>query len=355
MFFDAYTLDADTARTTVDGYVVARAKAARTGIQQYLGYELCMGDAEAVYNVYRPKEAVMDRAFLESFAFKPVTDDHPSEPVTADNWRDLALGLVGDVVPDGEWIMPSMMLTDSALIRKVKAGKVEISVGYDAEIKQQDGVTADGVAYQFIQIPKRVNHIAIVDKARAGKEASFPVIADCVRDAVKQEYGRLSAATQEVEMSLTKIQVGDASFNVAEDDAAKLLGVIAAKDTEIGELKGEIAETAEKVLSEDQVWAKVAELLGLIDTAKKVIGDSFDGKGKSPIEIKKAVVAHRFGDVAVNEAASDAEIEGIFRVVDSAKVADNAMAKAIAKGVEIADAQKAINDASHNFVKRKAN
>ena len=334
--FDDVSLDGVKRRKTADGYVVAMTPIARTGIHDYLGRELDPDgeqglEAGKVYKAYRPKEAVMDRGFIESLNWKPITDAHPAEGfVNADNWRDLAVGMVGEVVVDGERVMAAMMLTDAAIQRKIDGGISQVSVGYESEIIYKAGVTDSGEAFDVIQKPIRANHVAVVERGRAGPKFRVPSLFDAaVSDAVKQEYGRLSAATQGVKMSLTKIMVGDASFNVAEDDAAKLLGVIAAKDTEIGELKAECAEANGKILTEEQVWSQIGDLLALIDSAKQIVGDAYDGKGKSAIEIKKDVVRARFGDEAVADAASDAELDGLYK--GAVRAADNSMVEALKK------------------------
>src|SRR5688572_26799879 len=80
-----------------DGYLVADARVARTGVQLYAGYEV--GKPEmAVVRVYRPDTEVFSRDTLASFAHRPVTNDHPDVPVTADNWKDHAVGNTSDEI-----------------------------------------------------------------------------------------------------------------------------------------------------------------------------------------------------------------------------------------------------------------
>src|SRR5690606_16428458 len=51
------------------------------------------------------------------------------------------------------------------------AGKTELSVGYLAEYAHEPGVTDSGEAYEFVQRRIAVNHVALVDRARAGRNA----------------------------------------------------------------------------------------------------------------------------------------------------------------------------------------
>src|SRR5690606_31354603 len=106
--FDTVTLDG--LRRTQDGYLVADAKVARTGIQIYTGREVDPENKhglrdKATVRVYRPEEEVFAQDAMHSFAYRPVTDDHPTEMVTADNWKALAVGQTGgEVARDGEFV-----------------------------------------------------------------------------------------------------------------------------------------------------------------------------------------------------------------------------------------------------------
>lgn len=67
-------------RTTNDGYLVADCRVARTGIQEYMGYELGDGkDASKVYRIYRPEDEVFKKDALQSYAYRPITLGHPPE------------------------------------------------------------------------------------------------------------------------------------------------------------------------------------------------------------------------------------------------------------------------------------
>ena len=71
-FTDAVTV-AGT-RWREDGYLVADARIARTGIQNYLGSEVGKPDMAQV-RVYRPGSEVFSDETLRSAAHRPVTND----------------------------------------------------------------------------------------------------------------------------------------------------------------------------------------------------------------------------------------------------------------------------------------
>lgn len=166
---DRYTFDKGSdLKPTRDGYLAATPRVARTGIQLYRGSEVGRPDMPVV-RVYRPEDAVFSKKSLATMAHKPVTDDHPPVQVTADNWKKYAAGQTGaEVARDGQFIRVPMALMDGALIKKVKDGKAELSVGYSCEIIWGDGKTVDGQEYDAKQGDITVNHVAVVDAARGG-------------------------------------------------------------------------------------------------------------------------------------------------------------------------------------------
>lgn len=118
-------------RQTADGYLIADAKAVRTGIQTYLGSEV--GKPEhATVRVYRSEAEVRSADSLRSFSHAPVTVDHPSAPVTSANWKDLAVGEVSTAATwDGNRISLPLILKDA---RAVAGGKRELSAGYSRDL-----------------------------------------------------------------------------------------------------------------------------------------------------------------------------------------------------------------------------
>lgn len=172
LFFDSLTLDAP--KRTKEGFLAVRARAARAGIYDYMGFELDKSGQHfrpnQVVKVYRPPEEVFSKDAVHSFLLKPITDDHPSVPVTADNWKAHARGVNAGALRDGEFLAFDLVLMDKAAIEAVDAGKKELSNGYSSEIDITPGTTPQGEHYDAIQRNIRGNHIALVNKGRAGPE-----------------------------------------------------------------------------------------------------------------------------------------------------------------------------------------
>lgn len=167
-FLDSLTLDSKFKRTA-DGYLAATACVARTGIQQYRGYELGRPDLSVV-NVYRPPSEVFNADAMKSMSHRPVTLTHPVEPVDAGNWSKYAKGHTGDeVVRDGDHIRVSMLVMDADTIKAIlEDGTRELSMGYSTDLKWEKGVTPKGETYDAVQTDIRGNHLAIVPVARGG-------------------------------------------------------------------------------------------------------------------------------------------------------------------------------------------
>lgn len=175
-FHDALTLDAP--RRTQDGFLAVRARAARTGVYDYAGREVDPDNAAglrdaATVKVLRDEHTVFDERAARSFIGKPVTDDHPTVAVTAHNHRDLARGTVMGAIRDGDYLAFDLLLTDAATIAKVDAGKRELSNGYTSDLQFGDFTAPDGTKCQARQTSITGNHVALVDRGRAGSECAI--------------------------------------------------------------------------------------------------------------------------------------------------------------------------------------
>jgi hypothetical protein len=181
--FLADRLELGQPRRTKEGYLAVRAKAARAGVYDYRGREIDPEGqhfaADQVVKVYRPEDEVFDTESVRSFLLKPITNDHPAQPVTADNWKTVAKGVNAGAMRDGEYLAFDLVLMDAGTIDAVESGKKQLSNGYQCELEVGDGTAPDGTAYQATQRRIRGNHVAIVDKARAGAECRIGD-AECV-------------------------------------------------------------------------------------------------------------------------------------------------------------------------------
>lgn len=111
---------------------------------------------------YRPADEVAKADSLASLRDAPVTVGHPSTPVTADNWRSLAVGHTTEPTPGPTGIGTALVVNDADAIRKIDARELqEISCGYAVEIDPTPGTAPDGQRYDRIQRSISYNHVAL--------------------------------------------------------------------------------------------------------------------------------------------------------------------------------------------------
>ena len=168
---------------TPEGFLICKdVPIARTGTQQYRGCEFGGPVADGIYDVQRPEAEVFDRAAVASFEGKPVCDEHPEEDVTPDNYGRYMKGVCRDVRRgDGDLsncLVADLVIYDADLINKIEAGKREISCGYDCLWNP----TSDS---SYDQLEIRGNHVAVVDRGRAGHKVAIRDTADDKKGGIK--------------------------------------------------------------------------------------------------------------------------------------------------------------------------
>lgn len=297
-------------RKTSDGYLVAEVRTARTGIQEYAGFEVGVSDKEIV-RVYRPEDQVFHKDSMGSYAHRPVTNDHPPVSVTADTWKDFSVGQIGDeVARDGDYVRIPLIVMDASAIKDIEDGKRELSAGYTCDLAFEPGVTPDGEQYDAVQKNIKINHVAIVQHGRAGSKAR-------IGDSAKTWGVRPFTCTDEKEnpmpKELTTMVVGDKAIEVVDKDAPVLEAfkktvaderatLVATHDAAIADLNkqlaardAKIAELEAQVMDESALDAAVTERADLIAKATAIV-PGFKADGLSNADIRKEVVVKKLGD-----------------------------------------------------------
>jgi hypothetical protein len=316
--------DAAQVRVTEHGYLTAMPRVARTGIQLYGGDEVGRPDIKVV-RVYRPETEVFHNDSLHSYPHKPVTNDHPPEAVTVDNWKKYAAGGIGDeVLRDGDHIRVPMTMMDKGLVKDYQDGKSELSMGYTCDLDWTAGTTPRGEPYDAVQRNIRANHLAVVDAARGGSALrigdfhmenedmttvtdntpkvsitidSVPLTLDAVSASVINAH--LERARKNLEGLQEKLGESEKAAKSGKDSldaaVAKHTTEIAAKDAKITELEKQVKDAA---ITPDKLDAMVADRERVVAVAKAVLGDKLVVKDKTIPDIKKQVVDARLGDKA---------------------------------------------------------
>jgi hypothetical protein len=323
LLFDQVNLDAGAGmRITENGYLVAMPRVARSGIQLYGGDEMGRSDMRVV-RVYRPEEEVFNKDSLHSFAYRPVTNDHPPEAVTAANWKQYATGgLDGEVLKDGEFIRIPMTLMDKAAVKDVQDGKRGLSMGYTCDIEWTAGTTPQGEQYDAIQRNIRANHLAVVAAGRGGDKLRVgdthqeteqmttdnKNLATITVDSVPLTIDATAASVINAALARTNTAIADlqAKLSAAEKDAktvkdtadaavATHATTLSTKDAEIATLKKQLEDAA---ITPAKLDALVAERQAVVDVATVILGDKLVVKDQTVEQIKKQVVDAKLGETA---------------------------------------------------------
>lgn len=170
-----------------EGFLKTDAVVTRLGIFTYKN-----GDGSLRKELRHPDD-VLRLASLNSMKMIPITNDHPAERlVDATTAKQLQVGYTGENIrPDGKFIISPIVITDSVAVEAVRNGKDSLSLGYSVDLIKEDG-EYDGQRYDYRQTNVRYNHLAIVDRARAGSEVRINMDSEdaiCVEDALGEGKG----------------------------------------------------------------------------------------------------------------------------------------------------------------------
>ena len=128
-----------------------------------------VGDSGVAY-VERLEDDLFNDKTIASFQTCAVTDDHPDDDVTPENWAQLARGFALNVRrgegADSDVLFADLVITHKDTIKAIKAGKREVSAGYDADYED----LGNGIGRQFNIIG---NHVALVDRGRCGPRCAI--------------------------------------------------------------------------------------------------------------------------------------------------------------------------------------
>jgi hypothetical protein len=278
---------------TPEGYLICKdVKVARIGTQRYLGQEIGQDEAHGqMFDVYRLPDDVFAAETIASFEGKPITDGHPPGYFVApNNFAALAKGHAQNARKMGDFIVMDLIINDPILISKVENKVIrEVSMGYSCHYAPHGDT--------FKQIEIRGNHIAIVDKGRAGKKVAIkdekPKGKKHMKDALKTKIiDSLVAADADAETIVEAMQLFSTTKTVdseSNDKAPSWLATLitalkpkAVKDEDADEDKDdkEDKETTDRIT---KLEAGQKQILDAINGLKKVTdedGDEDEDKDK---------------------------------------------------------------------------
>lgn len=280
---------------TPEGYLTVKVPITRPGVFPYQRQ-----DGTVQMEAKLPDEIFSDRT-IRSARSKPVTDDHPNEQVTIDNYHTYAKGMSHtDAHVEDLKLCVSLTITDKDLIQKVYDGKREISIGFMSDVVAESG-TYNGQQYEFVQRNLEINHIAIVDQGRAGPEVAIRSDSDAWQ-IDETEGGNRNMAKYVIDSKEYEVDSAVKSFLEAQQAKLEnaetkskgldaLQGRFDAQEVKLKQAQVDLEEAKKKQLSQDDLDKKVEERVSLVATVKPFLGDSFEFTGKTDREIKEAVIA----------------------------------------------------------------
>lgn len=298
-----------TRETTPEGYLLCRdVPLARIGKLLYADGEVPVtADNSGLIIIERGEDVLFDPRTIASFEGKPVTDDHPKGWVTPENWKKLSNGTAHDVRrgedEDSDCLVADLLITDKDMIDAVMKGKVEISLGYDAD-------------YTEISVGKGIqtnifgNHIALVKKGRCGSRCK---IGDSFMP--KQSKGWLESlrkAKRTIDEALEKAKSTDEEDVETEDDDEDDDG----KTTDAA-INRELLKTLKTVQTTVQTFDERLSNLEkkkTKDSESETEDDEDDGKGKeTEDDILEAEQAQKLSEQGIQNHTGDSLQEVLSR------------------------------------------
>lgn len=321
---------------TDEGYLAVTAcPVSRPGVFPYL-----YSDGSQIMEAKLPNDLFSNET-IQSVNNKPLTNDHPKEPVTVSNYKEYSVGHTdNDAGVTNNKLAVSLMITDAKTIQDIQNGKNELSIGFEADVQALPG-DYDGMHYDAVQKNMRINHVAVVSAGRAGSSVSIKGdSAEMVEDAKNKpniggnntmhnddndlidaltgflnKYkknkgtgsGAGSSAASSNSSSASSASSSASSASSAASSAAKKSDAaddthkavnehendsadIATLKAENDRLKAELDAEKSKQLTNDDINSIVNGRLNLQNAVKPILGDSFDFTGQTDREIKVAAI-----------------------------------------------------------------
>ena len=304
-----------------NGFLRVPGRVARTGIQDYLACELGLdGDPTRVVKVMRPESEVFNDSAMSSYEGVDVTIEHPKSFVDAESYKDISKGTVLNAVRDGDFVKADVIIKSEDAIKEVESGKVQLSAGYSAVYVE----ATDSDPFDYIQTNIRINHVAVVSKARAGAQARLfdnhpnPPEKDMIK--VVLDSGR----SVELEDGATAALISDSfeRLTTRATDAEGKLGEIQATADAQGEKINQLEADLKLANDGEALKSKLADLAQVKDAAVRIAGKEFTCDSVDSLEIKREALKVVRDSIEWSE-QSESYINGAFNFADAESKKDD--------------------------------
>jgi hypothetical protein len=272
---------------TDEGFLKVPGRVARVGIQEYLAGELGLpGNPSRIVRVMRPSEEVFNDTSLATYATSDVTVEHPPVMVDASTFKSVSVGVVVDKARvDGDFVVADLIVKDKAAIASIESGKVQLSAGYSAVY---DDNVPEGADYEFIQRDIKINHVALVDRARAGHQARlFDKKPEIPSMAIITLDGRQVEIADAATAALVSVTVDRLTA-----DLTALGADIEVVTADCDSLQEQLTD-AKALSTPEAISARVAAIAKVKDAAVKIAGKDFTCDSTVELEIQRAALASK--------------------------------------------------------------
>ncbi|HEX5034647.1 MAG TPA: DUF2213 domain-containing protein [bacterium] len=364
-------------KVTPQGFLRADAYLTRAGIFNYRTPE------GKIRRELRLPDEVFKSDSLSTLAEIPLTNDHPPEMVRADNAKNYSVGFTSEKVErDDEFVKAGLTVTDAEAIKAMQEGKkVELSCGYSCDIEDAPGIY-QGQHYDAVQRNIVYNHVALVEKGRAGSEVRVRLDSEDVdlagmtyESAPQSREDSHKDSPKKGEAPMAKIRIDSVEYEIPEGVAAvvqskidalaavtkeneKLKGRADGQEAEIQKKDKEIEDLKKAQPDRKAQMAMARARADLEDTAKEVLGDELKAdeiENLDELDLKKKVIEKVLPEKKIDGKSAD-YVDGLFEAVKESFTEDSGADLKAALGATVKDGPaKNADKARQDSMRRDSN
>lgn len=244
---------------------------------------------DQVINVFSSADELFRPETIQSYQGVDVTDNHPpGNSINAATWKTHSIGTLFNVRRDVDYLIGDLLIKDSDVIQQIQSQeRLELSLGYGAELHFITGTAPDGTPYQAEFKNFYGDHVALVKYGRCGgdcrigdqnpnqpnpAEKTMQIIVNgipfdvadnaALTAALKKDQDLLASLQQTVN---SKLKIGDQEFSISE---------LAAVQAVIDKVVADAKTNAEKVTTLEANQVTPEKLEALANERATVISDA---------------------------------------------------------------------------------
>ncbi len=290
------------------GQMIADGAIARVGVLKYRASDLAGlfadRDPDSVVRVAQLSDDLFAPETIEKFRSAPITIGHPEEDVNTKNMKDLGKGtLEGCPYQDGTHLSASLVLSDQEAIDLVNSGVHELSVRAYYGLTRVD----DAEDYDAIRTIRTVNHVAIVERGRAGITCR---ISDSEEGSVEEEF---VADVLELVEEAEELESNDQPEEIHTEEVVEEVAEVTNEETPLevsvsdSELDLEIPEPTQAV----DLEKALSDALGRIEALEALLAEPLDDSEDEVVEVtpmSKVIKQASLSDAHIKPYVSPAEL-----------------------------------------------